>query len=718
MGLGTKIGFGLLMWACSLDAAVSVGREFIFKPGPAGGEEMVWYLTDWGDGTWTPSSHGFAKFSPRFSKVWKTPGRFQVQPRAVTMDGREIPLKGREVPVDSGSVSPAVVPVDFDRSTDLNPKRDPFIPQFITLRFGQVEAVETLVLEKDSHAPFPQSFCIEISTDGGRVWNDVPAASWNGFPNPGKNKVLIPLHGVMCNALRIASYRTPLLRPRKYALRLGEIRVLGATRLFDFDADPQMVADWNNMWLSFGSAKNEVLHHFDGWWPTDRPDEGGLLGIGSTIWALWNSMKLSWMDDPYSEDYFERTVNDIPQDEEGLMGVAGDGFLHLGHSKHYVTPAIFISGISYWVLMHRNFEFLQTRDATTGVPLIEKLRKAMRYQLEVLDGKSGLLTIRDPKHDGTATGLGGNYWDGWRFGYQSAYANLLFFQSLEWMARLEEALGNADKAAEYRALRPQVKQRFNERFWNEQSGRFAGWIAKDGTVADCGFTFVNLEAIACGIATEEHARQVLRWLDGSRTVRGDTSTGKDIYFWKVAPRANTLDAAVNGGVFWDDWTMKLGPGTMGEYGKQIQNGGQIFYVSYYDLMSRLRTGGIRDAMRRMKVILDEFHKDHLHRAPSNQLGSTHVEGILREFPESGLVPLFFVTGILGLEPQADGLMIAPSLPEQWGFAGVNKYWFARKKYSIRAERDLETPEVDGLNITVPAQGTWRLSPEGEVQRVD
>ncbi|QHI68638.1 glucosidase family protein [Tichowtungia aerotolerans] len=707
-----------LLVAGTLQAAVKTGGPFSYKPPAAGGEEMVWYLVDWGDGTWTPTSHGLAKFSPRFSKVWKKSGRFQLKPRAITLSGRNIPLKGRSVDVTGTALSDEDSLIGFTRSSDPYPKRDRYIPQNITLKFDQVEAVDAVILERDRTDPFPESFCIEISTDGGRVWNDIPAASWNHFPDPGKNKVLIPLHGVMCDALRIVSYCTPPIDDRRFALRLGEIQMLRGERLFDFDADPETVADWNNMWLSFGSAENEVLHHFDGWWPTDRPDEGGLLGIGSTIWALWNSMKLSWMDDPYSKGYFERTVNTYPQNEEGLMGVAGDGFLHLGHSKHYVTPAVFISGISHWTLMHRNFEFLQTKDAVTGVSLIEKLRKAMRYQLETMEGKTGVLTIHDPEHDGSASGLSGNYWDGWRFGYQSAYANMLFFQSLEWMARLEEALGNADKSAEYRALRPLVKKRYNELFWNEETGRFAGWISKEGVMADCGFTFVNLEAIACGIATEEHAEQVLRWLDGSRTVKGDTSIGDDIYFWKVAPRANTLDAAVNDGMFWENWTMQVGPGTVGEYGGQIQNGGHIFYVSHYDLMSRLRTRGITDAMRRMEVILEEFHKDQLHRKPCNWHGVTHVEGILREFPESGLVPLFYLTGIFGLEPMGNGLIIAPKLPEKWTFAGVNEYWFAGKKFSIRIQRELEVPETEDECITVPVFGKWLLTPQGEVRRVD
>jgi hypothetical protein len=706
------------MVGCAISMAAETGRPVVFSPAVAGGDEMVWYLADWGDGTLTPSSHGYANRSPRFSKVWNNPGDYPVSFRAITLSGRLIDQTPRMVSV-TGSVTEVEEILSAQRSDDPPVERDPYIPQSITLQFETVEAIGALVLAKHPDAPFPDSFCVEVSTDGGEIWNDVPAASWTHFPDPEQKEVRIPLHGLAANAVRISSYRSPEVERRKYALRLGEIRAVGTRLLFTMDTSPVRVADWNNLWQIYGAAANEVQRHFVPYpWANDRPDEGGMLMIGSTIWAHWNAMKLAWMDNPEAKKHFETTVNLYPQDEQGLLGVAPGEFYHLGHSKHYVTPAIFISGMSHWYLMNRDEKFLNTRDQKTGIPLLEKIRKAMRYQLEDLDGKTGVLTIHDPEHDGTVNGKSGNYWDGWRFGYKSAYANQLFYQSLDWMARLETALGNPDKAAEYEALRPWVKQRFNEVFWNEKTGRFIGCIGKDGTSQDYGFTFVNLEAVACGIATTEHAERILQWLDGERIVEGDTSTGADIYCWKVAPRANTLAAEAVEPSFWDSWTMKVGPGTIGEYGGQIQNGGQIFYVSYYDLMSRLKTRGIDDAMKRMDVILDEFHKDNLRRKPSNRFGSTHVEGILREFPESGLVPLFFIAGILGLEPDAAGLRIAPALPDGWNYAEVTEFLFAGRKYRIRAERNLEQPKATGTDLVVPAQRSWILKPNGELGHAD
>ncbi|MCF7817080.1 MAG: hypothetical protein K9M54_04295 [Kiritimatiellales bacterium] len=709
---------GMVLFAPLSVVAMQTGETFTLKPEPLGGEEMVWYLIDWGDGIIMPTSHGIATFSPALSKVWRKPGMYKVVPYAITMSGTVKPLTETSVPV-GGSQLDFPPFVEARQSDDPPASQEPYRPQSIELHFAKIEGLDALLLKKDPKVPFPDSFSIETSTDGGTVWNDVPSASYSHFPNPGSQVVWIPLHGVVANAVRVVSYKPPAIKAGTYSLRLGTLRAIGREPLFEMDADPKTAADWNNMWLAYGSAKNEVFHYFIPYpWPTDRPDEGGLLMIGSTIWAHWNAMKISWLDEPAASKYYENVVNSYPQDERGLMGVSPGSFLHLDHSKHYVTPAIFVAGTADWYLMHRDGSFLETKDRKTGVSLLEKMRKAMRYQLDDMDGKTGVLTIHDPEHDGTVNGMSGNYWDGWRFGYQSAYANMLFYQSLDWMAQLETALGNSDKAAEYAAVRPLVKQRFNEVFWNEKTGRFVGCIGKDGTLQDYGFTFVNLEAIASGIATPEHAEKTLQWLDGERIVKGDTSTGADIYYWKISPRANTLAAEAVTPSFWDGWTMKVGPGTIGEYGKQIQNGGHIFYVSYYDLMSRLKTRGIADAMKRMGVILDEFHKDNLRRKTSNKFGSTHVEGILREFPESGLVPLFFVNGILGIEPGSDGLHIEPALPDGWKFAAVNEYWFAGKKYRIRIERERTEPVVDGAQIRLPAEGRWVLSPDGEIRHAN
>lgn len=311
-------------------ATVQTGQTFVYKPTPAGGLEMVWYLVDWGDGTVTPTWHGLANFSPEMSKVWNRPGTFKIQPQATTASGRRIPLTGSPITV-SGSVVKESVPLPAKSSEAPQATDESRQPQSYTIHFDRIETVDRLELAKQTGTTFPDNFCVEVSTDGGKVWNDIPAAVYSHFPDPGDKKVCIPLHGLSASDLRVTSYKPLQNASGKYELRMKDPVAFGGEKLFCMDADPMAEADWNNMWLTYGSAANEVLHNFDPWWPTTRPDEGGLLGIGSTIWSHWNAMKGSWLNDPASKKYYEGCVNSYPQDDRGLMGVAPGTFYHLDH---------------------------------------------------------------------------------------------------------------------------------------------------------------------------------------------------------------------------------------------------------------------------------------------------------------------------------------------------------------------------------------------------
>jgi len=49
--------------------------------------------------------------------------------------------------------------------------------------------------------------------------------------------------------------------------------------------------------------------------------------------------------------------------------------------------------------------------------------------------------------------------------------------------------------------------------------------AADGQTHDYGFRFLNLEAVHYDFATAEHAKTILRCIDGGRVIEGDTSQG-------------------------------------------------------------------------------------------------------------------------------------------------------------------------------------------------
>jgi len=354
--------------------------------------------------------------------------------------------------------------------------------------------------------------------------------------------------------------------------------------------------------------------------------------------------------------------------------------------------------------------------------LLERLRSAMDFQLDQLDGREGLMVISDPASNGTYNGFPTDYWDNFPFGYKSAYANIYFYASLAAMTELEDAMGNAGRAAELRALRPLVKRRFNEEFWDDAKGRYVGCVDARGEVHDYGFTYVNTEAIAYGLADEEKARRIYSWLDGSREIAGDYSKGKDIYRYVVAPRSSTIPVESVEPHWWYDinGAISIGPGGRANYDEHLENGGVIFYTSFYDLVSRLLYISPDDALTRLDAIMAEFHKDQLRRDPPNGQGVAWKLGIIGEFPESGLVPAFLVHGFLGACAGSDGLHISPRLPSKMPYVGVRDLWFRGSMYTITASREAANASImaraGGYDVVVP-NGRHVLVVDGTVREL-
>lgn len=679
-------------------------------------EEMLYYVFEWGDGTVAPSSlkrsgiHGFMEHQ------YAKPGSYQGRFRAVSVGGKQSEWTPFSVAVDGAER--AVSPVVASRGAWSGGIAEHYWErQACELTLDGFHALDRLVLEKKPGTDFPSHFRIEYSINGGETWQKLNTVQCLFFPDPGSQRVAFSFNGVAANAVRLLVTRSV---PGQ-EVGLGKMELSGSKELlFDCSARGPFIAGLNNLWLAYGSAVNEVHLDYVTWGQSKRPFESGVSYMGNAEWMAWDALQMGWTNSRELQELRAKWL-DYPLDPDGYVWACPADPRHLFHNRHYDNNACYINGVVHYYLHTGDDAFLRHPCATTGLANLEKIRLAMRYQLETLGGTNGVLTIADPEVNGTAAGKSGNYWDYYKFGYQSALDNAEFYRSLQRMARLERSLGNASKAAEFEALAARTKKKYNELFWNDATGRYIGCIDANGVRRDYGFTFVNLHALAYGLADPPRARRILEWLDGERIVAGEKSTGKDIYHFKIGPRSNTIDMATV--PEWvETWGGELDPARQGRYGMQIQNGGVIFYTSYYDLGARLKYQGIDGAMRRLKAIMDEFEQDEIRRIDSNHVGHTLILGVLLCFPESGLVPMFYLDGILGLEPVADGLRIAPSLPSGWNWASVKSYWFKGREYAIRADRSVRLPRVreDGARtmVVVPADGTYVLSGDGKLQRLN
>lgn len=751
---------------------VMVGEPCTVTAKDSSVKNNAYYLVDWGDGTWSYNGPVAPGLSAELEHIYKKPGSYEIRAMCIEVEtGRKcgfgivkkVEAIGEEIKTDyinkveaigdaSADGHDASSILDNDSATYWEAPTE-FLSKtehYVGLRLDNIYRLKTLEVKiPKSCGNFPQALAVEYTTDDGATWYALPkyyyvAPLWKdqknpqiGLPNPAGATLVFDLDGIVANGIRVTSKLYELGGTKEKYFQVEEMRVTGdKNSLYYSSYGGQFDADLNNMYSIFGAAQTEV--RLNGMYGDSKtPFEGAATMMGNTEWYEWDGMKFIWTGydqeiSAYTNRLFNTVVGaDTWGNEDGYVWATIHQQKHLNHQNHYDYNSIFIiAARNYLLQRNHKVNFLSIRDQKYNETMKDRLNQAMDYQLNQLDGKNGLLVINDPENDGTASGNGSIYWDAYTGeGYISTYANIYFYASLLAMADIETYQGNAEKAAYYTDLAATVRDNINEKLWDADKGRYIMSIDKNGNKHDFGTTFTNQQAVAYGVATQEQAKQIYAWLDGERIIEGDTSTGEDIYFWKIAARGNTKDIITEGPPYlWETWgegtaegigQLDPRPGGNGAYGRNIQNGGLIFYTSYYDTLGRIRQMGADNAMERFKVIMDEFHIDQLKTRRFNSEGYFAL-GVICEFPESGIVPLAFQDGIIGLKTQADGLTITPCLPSDMDYAGIREYHFNNRTYSIEVSKKVKEPtieEKDGVNVvTVPAEGSYMITLKNTVEK--
>ncbi len=381
-------------------------------------------------------------------------------------------------------------------------------------------------------------------------------------------------------------------------------------------------------------------------------------------------------------------------------------------TRHPITNANYLRACSDYVQWTQDQAFLAEN--------LPRMRLALKYMIDEFslqqqrhvwvpwvghDGRSGIIyNAAGQKSLRPGLGVGNNYWDLLPFGGHDALATVYAYDALRRMAELEAALesgllgsgNNAAALAEFSAadlngLADSIRSDFQKRFWNPETGRFYGWIDVDGQAYDYGFTFVNLEAIYYGLASEEQAQSIFAWLDGTRLVAGDTSQGADIYHWRFAPRATTrrnIETYV--------WAWSA-PESIA-WGGQVQDGGAVLGFSYFDVMARLQQQGPDAAWARLQAILAwygdieaaggyrSYYRDPA-RGTLQGGGTAGGLGLDFEFMESVLVPQVMLYGFLGFRPTETGYEVHPRLPAGWPSLTITNIHHGTQRLDITAHSD-------------------------------
>ncbi|HEY0828683.1 MAG TPA: hypothetical protein VGE40_11345, partial [Bacilli bacterium] len=396
----------------------------------------------------------------------------------------------------------------------------------------------------------------------------------------------------------------------------------------------------------------------------------------------------------YKNAYWTGTVTTIrldPVETGNTGGKVSVDFINCAYdNRHMVTNSVFILGSTRFFLWNQqDVSFLQSN--------MTRLRKAMNYvQTELRGNTYSYIWPTWWGHDGTSGisptvrkgyGIGGNYWDLLPFGGKDAYATIYYYAALQAMSTLEALVAAnpgwnigsnpyGETASSFSTKAASVKTAYNNTFWDTTKRRYIGNIDIDGVKHDYGFVFLNLEAVHYGLSDTTKTADIYSWLNGTRTIGDDTSTGTDIYSaFTFAPRATTKRNLEWYTFVWTD------PGAY-PFGGQVQDGGAILYTSYYDVMARIKYNGISDGWTRLKAILNWYNatqseggyrRYYANRGITMQGGGTAGGiGIDAEFTESTLVPLTFLYGVMGIDADADGLRFAPKMPSDFTWYQVDK----------------------------------------------
>lgn len=466
------------------------------------------------------------------------------------------------------------------------------------------------------------------------------------------------------------------------------------------------------------------------------------------LWWDWLADICMWSNNTSRKGKLKNLISDAPINEDGYLwawhasphwegGVYNNKY-YIG-SDHFDQMPRYVIAVAKVLAWEGNTDFLyvkdtanfkseicgcgkdhSTEDVSRGKTVRDKLDMVMKYMLEDMNGKSGIICIDNGKNTGELYSQSSNYWDNLCFGYYDPYEGMLFYDALLKMAQIERMCENELKANEYVALAETVKEKYVEKYFDTQKMRLISTEDINGVRYDFGLSFLNVEAASYGLLSKEKTTAIYSWLTGNRIIEsdqvsiqiGDTEikgvTGKAIYGnYQSAMVTNTLpyeyvmtDNEINGlrrGWFHyanDNIVMvnkdKNGKEIQGNagFGKHLENGGAIFYPQYYDVMARTKILGADFGLSRVLQLANEYAKSAFEVVNGKNITQNSWEyGMYTVFPESGLVPISFLHGFVGVNANEKGLVIAPSFPQAYSKIGAKDVNYANGKYDIEVSKD-------------------------------
>lgn len=105
-----------------------------------------------------------------------------------------------------------------------------------------------------------------------------------------------------------------------------------------------------------------------------------------------------------------------------------------------------------------------------------------------------------------------NWWDNFSFGHKDIYFNYLCHRALRELCELLDRVGQGDKAEKYKAQLEKFDKSFFDTFYNPETELMVGWISRNGSLHDYGFTFAVSMGINEGLIPKEIGKKMLKKL--------------------------------------------------------------------------------------------------------------------------------------------------------------------------------------------------------------
>ena len=470
----------------------------------------------------------------------------------------------------------------------------------------------------------------------------------------------------------------------------------------------------NVFWSVYGNCEEKLDTNDNGF--ADNP-----------TWAEWDALKFSWDNRNGYRDHAINVLFRFPINGfNGTKGEMPDGFLWSwldlerwpdargSHgtiaSYHFDQLPRFPIAIYQYYVWTGNRTFLQS--------ILPRAEIVMNYLISNMNASSGIPI--NMINDGTSQSRPSTYMDQVKSGWKDAWVAVAFYTALKNMVELESVVGNEEKQKLYQSLVDNYAQAFDATFWNETTGRYIGWVDKNDQQHDNGYVFVNLEALTRGLGDRSKADRIFQWLSqpADPILIGPHSGSTDVYQNIVAIRTTTQNVAQSDWDGWSDPTEGRKP-----YGGLVESGGTMIWMTYYDMMARLRFNYTDEAFQILTRMLERMDNDShcLTFSPDkgryyDDFGEDLVQiGSNSPFPESGIAVVAFLHGIIGVTPKTDSLHICPQLPSSLDFVQAQVNYLGTtltinvSKQQTPSVYHLSIPERQ-LSVDIPFGSCYNLNP--------